>query len=185
MLVGPASSNDPTDGTWIQLMLTNDGNENWTPMGPYSFEAFEEGVKVAFRYDGFDADDWYLDNVCLSLYGQCDVLFEDFDDTPQYQLPDGWTVIEGIGDASGRLWEAHNDNEDSDMEVAIRYDSWLNMNKYLISPVVEVCGTECCYDSDCMEVPADGCAGDSYVEYTTGQCSLGQCEYSASRAARK
>ncbi len=138
VLVGPADSTDPTDGSWSPLLTSDLTYSVWYNVGPMTLEVPVAGVRLAFHYEGQAADEWMLDDLCVSAQAPCDVFHEDFNSLESDELPPGWFVVEGPRNGSGKTWGGFSDpSEDSDMEIRLAADDHNNLHKYLVTDVIE------------------------------------------------
>ncbi|MDD5310022.1 MAG: hypothetical protein PHU25_22120, partial [Deltaproteobacteria bacterium] len=190
---GPASSTNPEDGTWLRVASNtpatgevdiNATNDSILSRGPISIPtSLGSEVRLAFRYKGYNADAWWLYELCALHAGgsgypdpsSCDRLFENFDTVTYPGLPGGWLVRDGAGDQSSVNWVT-GESEYFYPTVFHNWDSTHNVVQFLITPAFSSCPNECCADADC-EAPAAECVGGVSRVYT-GRCSAGACSYS-------
>ncbi|MCP4600963.1 MAG: DUF1566 domain-containing protein [Proteobacteria bacterium] len=166
------------------------GNQ-WEMKGPIALSelwgAGGAAVRLAFRYYGRYADNWYIDDICLykgkqiSGYPEECQWSEQFDGVSSPLLPAGWSIMDGPDDASTHDWRTTGNRASSQPQsVYIDYSSVI-VDQYLIGPKVELCDAdfECCTGVPCPDPSDDVCSGPVLIQYSAGVCDegLGTCDY--------
>jgi hypothetical protein len=145
LLVGPSSSADPDDGSWTLVaaadVMEPEDSGAWLLGHAVSLSSFAGGeVRVAFRFTGDIADNWWIDDICvastadLSAYpSSCDLLSESFDGATEPDLPEGWTSVPGPDSTSATAWSTASDQASTAPNSAyIPGDS--GVDAFLVSP---------------------------------------------------
>jgi hypothetical protein len=145
LLVGPSGSADPDDGAWTVVaaadVMEPEDSGAWVLGRAVSLSAFAGGeVRVAFRFTGDIADNWWIDDVCvastpdLSAYpSSCDLFSESFDGATEPELPEGWTSVPGPDSTSSTAWSTASDQASTAPNSAvIPGDS--GVDAFLVSP---------------------------------------------------
>ncbi|MDD5307805.1 MAG: hypothetical protein PHU25_10835 [Deltaproteobacteria bacterium] len=148
---GPASSTNPEDGTWIRIASNtpaagevdiNATNDSIMSRGPMEIPAsLGSEVRLAFRYKGYNADAWWLYELCAadtdgSEYpdsADCNRFFESFGTVTYPGLPSGWMVRDGTGDQSSVDWKT-GESEYFYPTVFHDWDSTHNVVQFLVTP---------------------------------------------------
>jgi hypothetical protein len=125
-------------------MLNFSANENWAHGYVVDLSSYYgDTVRFAFHYEGMDADEWYIDDVCIALtdettYPSTCIFEEDFDDAFSPFLPTGWLSV--VGDTCDDLsadWTTSNLHHYSTPLAA--YSGYLtieNLSIFLVSPTI-------------------------------------------------
>lgn len=150
VLVGPASSTDPEDGSWEVAadefdMLNYTASALWAPGFAVDLRDFSgQEIRVAFHYSGHMGDDWVIDDICVAgddrptVPSDC-LWSESFDTSDGTVWPNGWMAVAGEDN-----WEESNDwkvdpffKKSSPYAASISYSYMSFPERYLVSgPIV-------------------------------------------------
>jgi hypothetical protein len=119
--IGPDDTSAPTSAAWV--LVADDATlraattvDAWRPFElDLTAAARAEGwatFRVAFHYRGENADNWYLDAICLSSFPypgddlgiDCDRLWIDMEASTSGDLPPEGSVVPGPGNVADAAW---------------------------------------------------------------------------------
>jgi hypothetical protein len=119
--IGPADASPPTDASWVRVaddaaLRAETTVDAWRPFEIDLTAAARaqgwETFRVAFHYRGANADNWYLDAICLSTFPypgddlgiDCDRLWIDMEAATSGDLPPEGSVAPGPDNAADPAW---------------------------------------------------------------------------------
>lgn len=115
VLVGPADGSAPSGGSWVVVQDAASAqaaalDQQWAETTVDLTQALADNgwtdFRVAFHYRGENADNWYLDDVCVTSTNAfapefCDRMWLDFDELGIGELSEGVSVDIGAADRTG------------------------------------------------------------------------------------
>ncbi len=151
VLIGPESSSDPKDGSWVvavsaaDLASASTGNGWEALLFDLTGEVRAAGwprFRLAFHYRADNADTWFLDDVCLASIAipasqaDCDLGFEGFEVASYPRLPAGWTNVRGATHQGIYKWETsawyHGGYQAAEIHFSID-----TIDQYLVSTAID------------------------------------------------
>jgi hypothetical protein len=111
-------------------------------IGPDVSAAGWTRFRVAFRYDASNADNWYIDDVCVAsvanpaLVADCDLSYQNFETASYPRLPSGWSTIRGAHHQGLWHWESTSWSHGGFQAANIHF-SIDNIDQFMVSPAMD------------------------------------------------
>jgi hypothetical protein len=148
LLIGPSTSNNPEDGSWVVLrneeqMRNKDANQAWAAVGldagPVVKANAWTSFRLAFHYDGTSADNWWIDDVCVgTAIDPCGYFEQAFSAVQAGALPYEWRQIKGLDNVSlSDAWQVDYKTGTSDRAVAIMWSAD-RLSRYLVTRTIYI-----------------------------------------------